>query len=469
MFDKYGYETHSPRKDGVKSVKNTLQRRVGGISANKLVMPIVLALSVLHVMIVVVIILINTSSSQLSTLMQNAGNYTQEATSLLAGSSLLSETASNYVLAPLTEIGEPNLTPLMGYANELKTDAHRGPNIVENFKTYDVDPAAFAQLEEASNCAQFMITNQIHALSLVRSVYPWPEIQPLPQIPMVELTEEELAMDDEARMAAARTLVLGTVYGLNKQGVSQNVNGCVAIIQQQSAQQSAVTGRRVAIYRSIMWTVTLSVIVILIGTFATLYTQILIPLEGFVQLIPENRFLNETQGFGEVRMVAGAYNDVLKRRDALDAILRSAAETDALTNLPNRYRFEQYLLEAEESGYSAAVLLFDVNYLKRTNDTLGHLAGDRLIRSAANCISSCFGENCFRFGGDEFAAIVRDCSPESLGQMMARFEEAERRENISVSMGYAYAEEIGTTNYKKLLDEADKNMYAQKQLMHGRE
>ena len=166
-------------------------------------------------------------------------------------------------------------------------------------------------------------------------------------------------------------------------------------------------------------------------------------------------------------MVASAYNDVLKRRNALDEILRSAAETDALTNLPNRYRFQQYMLELEGGGYSLAVLLFDVNYLKKTNDTEGHLAGDRLIRTAAECISSCFGENCFRFGGDEFAAIVKDCTPNTIEEMINRFREIEDKENVSISLGYAYADDISTTTLREMLEEADKSMYREKQRFHN--
>ena len=115
-----------------------------------------------------------------------------------------------------------------------------------------------------------------------------------------------------------------------------------------------------------------------------------------------------------------------------------------------------------------AVLLFDVNYLKQTNDTEGHLAGDRLLRTAADCISSCFGENCFRFGGDEFAAIVKDCNPDSIDRMVAQFEKAEEEQNVSISLGYAYTEEIGHTTFRKLLDEADQKMYAQKKQIHTR-
>ena len=215
-----------------------------------------------------------------------------------------------------------------------------------------------------------------------------------------------------------------------------------------------------------MWAVTLTIIAILTVTFVLLFTQLILPLGKMARTILSGSAPNETDGFREVRLLAAAYNDVRNRRDALDNILRSAAETDALTKLPNRYRFEQYVLEAEESGYSVAVLLFDVNYLKSTNDTLGHLAGDKLLVSAAECISRCFGENCFRFGGDEFAAIVRDCTPESIEKMISQFEEAEKEQNISISYGYAYTDEIGNTSFKKLLNEADKKMYAHKEYIH---
>ena len=110
--------------------------------------------------------------------------------------------------------------------------------------------------------------------------------------------------------------------------------------------------------------------------------------------------------------------------------------------------------------------MFDINYLKETNDTLGHSAGDRLIRTAAKCITSCFGEHSFRIGGDEFAAVVQDCKPEAVKEMIYRFREEGERENVSISVGYAYAEKISDTTIKELIDEADKQMYAEKQLAH---
>jgi diguanylate cyclase (GGDEF)-like protein len=253
---------------------------------------------------------------------------------------------------------------------------------------------------------------------------------------------------------------------MNKQSVSQNVNACTNVVQKAPAEKAAEASRKLAILRTVLWADTLTIIVILILTFAVLYREIIQPLLSFAKLIPEEQPLDETRGVQEVRLVASAYNDVRKRRDSLDNILRSAAETDALTNLPNRYRFEQFLLEAEESGYPVAMLLFDVNYLKQTNDKYGHLAGDKLICTAAECIASCFGDNCFRFGGDEFAAIITGVSKEKVSEMMRKVEETEKAKNVSISFGCAYTDEIGQTSFRDLLNEADRKMYQQKEEIH---
>ena len=441
------------------------QARDNGISANALVMPIIVVISTLHILIIVVILMINSASSNLSAITRNVGIYTQDATSLLAGSSLLSETSSNYILMPLTEAGEVNVSPLQAYAAELEVD-RRGDQVLGRFQGYQVTEEELSYIEDAAKSANYMLDTQLHAISLIFSVYPYPDIPPLTSIPLTELSEEELAMTDAQKEAKARTLVLGSIYGMNKQTVSRSVNACVDMLRSRAERLTAAAARRVSILRSILWIATLSIICIIAVTFIALYREILFPLGNFVRQIPENLSLDESRGFKEVRLVAAAYNEVLKKRDALDSILRSAAETDALTNMPNRYRFEQYILEAGDRDHSLAVLLFDVNYLKKTNDTMGHLAGDKLIRTAAECISSCFGENCFRFGGDEFAAVVEDCTPEAIDRMVERFKEKEKARNVSISLGYAYAEEIGETTFRRLLDEADKNMYANKEQMH---
>ena len=437
------------------------------ISANALVMPIVIVLAVLHILIIALIFSINTFSSTLSSTMRDAGLYTQEATSILSGTSLLSETSSNFILMPLTESGEVNVGPLSAYAQELMQN-RRPDQVLARFKDYGVSQEIYNMVAAAAENANYMVEAQLHAISLMASIYPIPNISPLNFIPKTELSEEELSMTDQQKMSAARTLVLGSVYALNKQSVSQNVNAAVGMIQGNSSARAAIASERIVKLRTSLWIVTISIIVILTVTFAMLYAKILSPLKKFTEQIPTGNFLDEDKGFLEVNMLASAYNDVLKRRNSLDSILRSAAETDALTNLPNRYSFEQYMLESAEnnSGKSIAVFLFDVNYLKKTNDTLGHLAGDKLICNAAKCIAVCFGDKCYRFGGDEFAAVVENCTPESLREMVSDFRKAEASHDVSVSFGYAYAAPNENKTVKELLDEADRKMYEEKRKTH---
>ncbi|MGX8706499.1 MAG: hypothetical protein ACSW8J_07965, partial [bacterium] len=319
--------------------------RVGGLSVSRLVMPVVLTLAVLHLIVIALIVMINTSSAQLSAIMRDSGNYTQEATSLLGSSSLLSETSSHFVLMPRTETGEINVSPLIAYATELSKTAHRGDEILKNFRGYGVDDKIVERLSEAATSANYMRECQLHAIALINAVHPIPHVQPLNSIPIIELTAEERAMTDDQKSAAAHKLILSSLYVLNKQSVSRNVNSAVSLLQAHAGQYAAETSKHIAMLRVGLWVDTIAIVLILALTFGLLYTRMVHPLQKFVHLIPENQLLDEYRGFHEVRLVAAAYNDVLQRRDALDAILRSAAETDALTNLPNRYRFEQYLLE----------------------------------------------------------------------------------------------------------------------------
>lgn len=435
------------------------------VSANKMVVPVIVILAILHVIIIFLIMKINQTSSTLASIQRNAGTYTQQATAVLAGTSLLSETTSTFILLPQTEDGSVNAGPLIAYVNELNSD-RRADKVLEKFQNYEVSDAVRAQVQEAVESSNFMLENQLHALSLMNSIYHFNEIEPLKQIPLPELTEEEKMMPAPQKEGLARSLVLSLTYSEHKGNVSACINQAQGMIQRASGERTGEVSTLIGKLRTAMWFVTSSIIVILIITFTMLFKWILQPLGKFAKQIPNDSFLDETKGFEEITVLAKAYNDVLKRRNALDAILRSAAETDALTNLQNRYSFERYLLESEENTDSIAVLLFDVNYLKQTNDTMGHLAGDRLICNAAECISNAFGEKCYRFGGDEFAAIVEHCTPESLKKMIEKFTKLEKERNVSISYGYAYTDNLRKTTFKKLINEADGNMYEQKRLTH---
>ena len=127
-----------------------------GLSVNRVVVPIIVALAILHIAMVGLIVSINSASISLSRIMQDSGTYIEDATSVLAGSSLLSETCTNFVLMPLNGSGDVNVTPLVAYANELNTD-RRGSRVLKKFGGYSVSQAALDDLMLAAGCADSMV------------------------------------------------------------------------------------------------------------------------------------------------------------------------------------------------------------------------------------------------------------------------------------------------------------------------
>ena len=446
-------------------MQNPRLENSGGLSVNRVMVPIIVTFAILHVAIVVLIISINSASTSLSRTMQDSGIYIEDATSVLAGSSLLSETCTNFVLMPLNGSGDVNVNPLVAYANELNTE-RRGGQVLDKFSGYRVSQAAMDDLALAAGCADSMMRAQLHALALVTAVYPFPNVTPLDTLPLPQLSEEEKSCPDEQKLGIARSLVLGAEYTLNKQAVSNHISACTQEIKADMGQLAAKTSRHIAILRQLMWVMTSAIILLITFTFFVLYRHLITPLTGFVRLIRSDNTLEEDLGLQEVRMLATAYNDLIHRRDSLMA----AAETDSLTGLPNRYSFEQYTQGLGEDAFPLALVLFDVNYLKHTNDTYGHSAGDALLRKAAGCISDCFGaagENrCFRFGGDEFAAAVKSASPELMDRMEIRFLEEQRKRNLSIAWGCAFAEKRSETSFSMLSEQADRHMYDRKKEMH---
>ena len=120
--------------------------------------------------------------------------------------------------------------------------------------------------------------------------------------------------------------------------------------------------------------------------------------------------------------------------------LEQIATTDALTGIANRTQFLAALgieiRRAQQNGQSVAVLHMDLDGFKGINDSLGHGAGDAVLREAARRIKSLMrdGETLARMGGDSFAVVMRAGTELSGAQSLAeRIVEAKKQiaENCS--------------------------------------
>ena len=449
-------------------VASRRRKRLGGMSAKSLALPLAIVIALLQIALVVLIVFANIGNAKLSRTINLYSAYESEASSLVSGASVLNGTATTYVNQP----DKTNVGPLMGYVSELRNHPERRAGaIAENFDGYDVGPEAKRHVRQAQEAAEEMYAIQLHAIALMLSAYPSSDPS-LSGFELPPLTEEETGWTAEKKAEEAETMLNVASYTERMGTVSTNVTNCVEALRDESGELIDRSIRNVRTMRIAILGTTVAFSALLISSFLVIYFKLISPLDRFVRGIAADRPLDEGSGLYEVRRVANSYNALLRRRESLETVLRFAAETDRLTNLPNRSRFEQYFYESGRSGYSVAFLIFDVNRLKEVNDKKGHLAGDELILHAAECIGECFGvtgeSNCFRIGGDEFAAIVKRIPRDEIERRIALFSKRQKEMGISVAAGLAYAEEIGETDFRELFLEADRNMYSDKMRAHGK-
>ncbi len=182
---------------------------------------------------------------------------------------------------------------------------------------------------------------------------------------------------------------------------------------------------------------------------------------------------------GPLRMT-GIIQDISERR-AYEARLAEIASHDNLTGLPNRNllndRLGQALAHARRSGNLVAVGFVDLDRFKIINDTLGHDAGDELLKEIAQRLSGCLrsSDTVARQGGDEFVVVITDMQrPEDAAPVAQKLLDAlappmtlNGREIVpGASIGFALYPQDGDT-LQALLMSADKAMYAAKQAGRG--
>lgn len=95
----------------------------------------------------------------------------------------------------------------------------------------------------------------------------------------------------------------------------------------------------------------------------------------------------------------------MRNQFLLDRRLEELAEVDSLTRISNRRRLDRYMAQLIADGAGFTFSLMDVDDFKTINDTFGHLEGDLSLMRIANLLTEVFGQNVFRYGGDEFAVI----------------------------------------------------------------
>ncbi|MDQ3730068.1 MAG: EAL domain-containing protein [Actinomycetota bacterium] len=168
----------------------------------------------------------------------------------------------------------------------------------------------------------------------------------------------------------------------------------------------------------------------------------------------------------------------LNHARALDDVAHEAFH-DSLTGLPNRALFLDRLsfavARASRSGKPVGVLFIDIDDFKTVNDSLGHRAGDELLRAVASRLKGCLrpSDTIARLGGDEFAVLVEEIddaadAATAAGRMLDSLADPIAVEGREVYVGASVGIAAGPEDAETLLRDADLAMYRAKAEGKGR-
>ena len=145
---------------------------------------------------------------------------------------------------------------------------------------------------------------------------------------------------------------------------------------------------------------------------------------------------------------------------------------DELTGLFSRIYFAEYQKRHNMEQNDCFIVMFDVNNLKKCNDTRGHDCGDQLLKNSANMIKSAFlpEGRCIRMGGDEFCVFLRHINEKECQTFLKKFDALIAQFNsthpddfpVEVAYGYAYYDKEEDFDFGDTRRRADKMMYEMK-------
>jgi diguanylate cyclase (GGDEF)-like protein len=182
----------------------------------------------------------------------------------------------------------------------------------------------------------------------------------------------------------------------------------------------------------------------------------------------------------EAGWALATFVDISERKQD-ELLIKSLADEDPLTGLPNRRAIEPYLTHAIKESLLEQItmhlLVLDLDHFKEVNDTLGHMAGDKILEEVAARLKTCVrvGDIVARYGGDEFVIILPNSGTDlNVTRICAKIVSAikepfyiyGKKVTIGISIGVSCAPEDGKDE-QTLFAAADTALYKTKRISRG--
>lgn len=359
---------------------------------------------------------------------------------------------------------------LMNYFKEIYSTKRRD-TVLDQLGDYDISSKTSDYLRTALNESNELMQTEMYSMKLIAAANNY-SLTNYSDVEQIDLTTEDAALSPKQMIEKAQDLVFGSVYQNAKKSISRNITNfldAILIDSRQKQQASTLNLKRTMRNQQILISI-LFIENILI--FILIIRLIIKPLQIYINNIKHEKRL-EITGSYEFKYLALTYNNIFELNAANELILRHQAEHDPLTGIMNRGAFEQLKTAFKTYTDPFAFLIIDVDKFKLVNDGYGHETGDDVLKKVAKLLEKSFRSTDYpaRIGGDEFAVIVTNITPDMktviLNKINAINETLMNPDDdlpqVSLSVGAALSE-CGFTDdlYKK----ADTALYEVKE--HGR-
>lgn len=181
----------------------------------------------------------------------------------------------------------------------------------------------------------------------------------------------------------------------------------------------------------------------------------------------------------EIQQLSSAFENMLIKLREHKKLQHLLTYRDSLTGLRNTTSYKAWVVDFDKKisseDISFGVMVLDLNYLKQTNDTYGHIVGNKLIVTASQIISDTFKRSpVFRIGGDEFVVILQNHDLDERELLFANFASACANAvvdannlalPVSIAQGFSMYDPNTDTQFADVFRRADDEMYKHKSSM----
>ena len=389
---------------------------------------------------------------------EQAIEMSKAAHEMMDASDYLTENVQRFVV-------EGDTKQLKAYFDEANVVQHR-EDALRTISRNAEDFASFEKLQSSMEISQNLMDTEYYAMRLVveaRDIENYPE-----ELDEVKLSAKDKALSNEKKLERARTMVFDSEYYSKKVRINNNIQSSLDELEKQTEDSEAAelkTTQRKFLFLRIV--ILFATICLFLTVWFASYLGIK-PILKAVQRIKDNEKLPE-EGPTEFRYLVNAYNKMYDVYQESLVRLNYKAYHDELTGVYNRAGYQSIISTVELN--STYMLMFDVDDFKNINDTLGHEAGDAVLKRLVEVLQRNFrpSDSLCRIGGDEFVLFLRNFPQKRDDLIAAKLEKVNNELShpegdapaMTISVGVVHGSEAG--ELREFFEKTDVAMYKSKQ------